>query len=130
MKKRYKYLIVLGAGLLFVLLIAILKKGFSNLLDNTLMQIWCDSFFAVGVVILGVGVLFFASNGGAFDMLAFGIIKALSVFQKYETKQKYKDYYEYRNAKQENKRSFSYFMLAGSTLILISLIFLILVYTV
>ena len=83
------------------------------------------AFFASGVIIACVGLLVVATEGGAFDMLAYAVVLIFDGLRKDVTKRKYKDFYEYKQAKKEKKRSFAYLLIVGLIFIVISLVFLI-----
>ncbi len=61
-----------------------------------------DSFMVVGVMLSGYGALVLVSNGGAFDMLAYGFISAIIIlFPFYSKEKKHTSYYEYHLARRE-----------------------------
>lgn len=93
-----------------------------------IMKAFCDAFFVSGVLLTCIGGLVFVSNGGVFDMLAYGVRTFFTAFKRNVTDRKYKDYYEYREAKKANKRSFSFLLVVGIVFIVISMIFLALYY--
>lgn len=124
MKKRRKYIITFGVGLLFVLLIVILKDIFKTNDPKTVFHILTDAFFSVGILILGFGLLIFASNGGTFDMLSYGFIKLIDVFRRDLSKVKYKTFYDYKVDKHESNKPFLYLVIVGIVFLLIAFIFL------
>ncbi len=89
------------------------------------MQILSDAFFVPGVLLAGVGLIIFASNGGAFDMLGFAVLLFFNLFRKDVNKRKYKDFYEYRQAKKDKKRSMAFMLITGLIFIAIAVIFII-----
>ena len=125
MKKTLPYLITTAVGAVIAIVI-IFAKGIVNQTDTVaVMQILSDAFFVPGVILAGVGLLVFASNGGVFDMLAYGTLLFFNLFRKDMSKRKYKDYYEYRQAKKEKKRGFAFMLLVGLAFIAVSAIFII-----
>lgn len=85
----------------------------------------CNGFFISGVLCTSLGLMVFASDAGAFDMLIYGIRRFISLFQRDINKIKYKTFYDYRMAKEgKPKRSFFYMIAVGLVYIGISLIFL------
>jgi hypothetical protein len=128
MKKRIQYLITFGVGLAFVIIIILSKSIFKVDDLKTVYQILTDAFFSVGVLIFGFGLLVFASNGGTFDMLNYGIRKLVDLFRKDLYKVKDKTFYDYRVSKQEKKSEFLYLIVFGLFFIIISLLFLWLYY--
>lgn len=86
----------------------------------------CNGFFISGVVVAGFGLLLLVSNGGVFDMLAFGVMSLFNAMRKDPKNRKYNDFYEYRKAKKENKRSFFYLIAVGIFFILVAVVFMVL----
>ena len=89
------------------------------------MQILSDAFLVPGVLLAGIGLIIFASNGGAFDMLVYAVIRFFDLFRRDARNKKYKDFYEYREAKKEKKRSNSFLLTVGAVFIVFAVIFLI-----
>jgi hypothetical protein len=121
MKTLKRILITLVIGLVFVFMVAASKEVFKETEAKVIFHILSDSFFAVGVVITGFGLLVVASNGGAFDMLSYGVSTFFSFFRRSKAR-KYADFYEYRVAKEKNKHNFGFLLIAGSIIIVIALI--------
>lgn len=124
MKRYLNYIITLLIGLIFAFLICVFKNIFTQTSVNEVMHILVDAFFAPGVVLMCFGLLIVSTNGGTFDMLGYGVIMFISLFNK-GTERKYKTFYDYRESKKEKKRSFGYLLVVGVFLTIISLIFLI-----
>ncbi|MBQ4272721.1 MAG: DUF3899 domain-containing protein [Clostridia bacterium] len=91
-----------------------------------LLKDLCNAFFVPGAVVLGIGLLIWTANGGTFDMIAFGVIKLFDLLKRDMTKVKYKTFYDYRQAQQDKKRSFTAYLIIGAVLMVIAVIFLIL----
>ena len=121
-----KYIITSSIGLAIALLVALSKDVFTQGELKTVYHILCDSFFVPGVVITGFGLLVFASNGGAFDMLTFGMKKFFSLFKKDLSGITKETFYDYSMAKHGEHLSFAYMIVVGLILIGISIIFLML----
>lgn len=100
-------------------------KGSFAKTGQSLMGDLCDAFFVPGVITAGLGALVFATNGGAFDMLAFGVKKLFDLFKRDMTKVKYRTFYDYRQAQKEKKRSFASLLIVGSAFVVIATVFLI-----
>lgn len=127
MKKSLKYIITAAVGLLTALLILVGKGTFSQTNPNIIYADLSDAFFVPGVIILSFGVLVFASNGGAFDMLTFAVIKLFDLLKRDMTKVKYRTFYDYRKAKEgRSNKSFAYIMIVGAALTVVAAVFLIL----
>mgnify|MGYP002627374957 CR=1 FL=1 len=84
-----------------------------------------NAFFSVGVICTAFGLLVLAANGGAFEMLIYGMRRFFSLFQKDPTKVKFKTFADYHAYHSEQEPSaFSHFIIVGLTFVGISMIFL------
>lgn len=129
MKKSLKYIITAAVGLVAaaVLMFARGITGSQGVYEA--MHILSDSFFVPGAVLCGVGLLVIVSNGGFFDIFAYGFIAFASVFKKDVKKRKYKDYVEYKQAKSGEKRDVWFLLIVGIAFIVVAIVFLIVVLT-
>ena len=130
MKTVYRYLITTGVGMLIVLLIVLMKNGFTETDVEIAMQIWCDAFFVSGVFLTCGGLIVVTSNGGVFDMLGYAVSLLWYTFKSSKVERKYKTFYDYREARKDRKRSVSYVLIVGLAMLAISVVFLILYDTV
>lgn len=106
MKKLLKYVIPFLICAVIVIVILAARESFVKT-GKELIKDLCDAFSVPGVVMLCFGALVYATNGGTFDMLAYGVRKFFDLFKKDLTKVKYRTFYDYRQAQQEkNVRSF------------------------
>lgn len=123
MKKALSYIIpaVLCAAIAIIILAA---RGAFGKTGMQLMMDLCDAFFVPGALMTGFGLLVFATNGGSFDMLAFGIRKLFDLFKRDLTKVKYRTFYDYRQAQKEKKRSFWSYLIVGLVFIAVAVVFL------
>ena len=122
--KILRYVITFLIGLVFALLIMIMKGLFSCTNQKIAFQILTDSFFVPGVILICFGILVVCANGGTFDMLVYGVKQFFSLFKKDLTKAKHKTFYEYQQAQKEKKTEFWFLIIDGIVLVAISLIFL------
>jgi len=121
MKGLKKYLITMGAGLLAVLLIAIAKDVFIQTDPKTVFHILCDAFFAIGVVMTGVGLLIFTTNEGVFDGLVYGVSLFIGMFKK-DLNRKYKNLYEYKESRAGKKVAFGFLLICGLIILAIAFV--------
>lgn len=128
MKTVYKYLITAAFGAVLAFIVLLIKDVFHLSQAVDVMKALCDGFFVSGVLIACFGGLVFASNGGVFDMITYGVKNLFWLFKKNPADRKYKDFYEYREAMKEKKRSYGYMVIVGLAYIAVSLIFLALYY--
>ena len=102
--------------------------GFINEYSKN-MYVLTNATFVTGVLCFAFGVLFVLANGGAFEMLVYGISRFFSLFQKDPSKVKFKTFYDYHMYKSaEPKTSFLFMIIDGLIIVLLSGVFLILWY--
>ena len=121
MKTLKKYLITVGVEVLLVLTIILLKDVFNAADTKTVFHILCDSFFAVGFTVTGIGLLIFTTNEGVFDGLVFGIQTFVNMFRK-NVEKKYKNLFEYKESRADKKYEFGYIVICGLVFMVIGLI--------
>lgn len=121
-KEFLPYLICLGIGA--IIAVAIIC-GFQiwSLSSVEKIRLLADAFLVPGVILAGVGLLVFASNGGVFDMLSYAVIRFFDLFRKNVRNPKYKDYYEYKQSKKGRKKRMSFILIVGLFYILIATVF-------
>ena len=127
-KRALPYIITAIVGILIFIIIICAKKIWNEDETYVVMQILSDACFVPGVLLAGFGLIIVASNGGAFDMLAYAVIRFFDLFRRDVRNKKYKDYYEYREAKKDKKRRMSFMLIVGAVLIVFAVIFLIVYY--
>lgn len=127
MRRVLKYLIPILVCVCVVFLILVVRDSFVKS-GQDLIKDLCDAFSVPGLIMICFGLLVFATNGGTFDMLAFGVIKLFDLFKRDLTKVKYRTFYDYRHAQQEKKRSFWYLIIIGAAFLLVGIVFLIIYY--
>ena len=107
------YSVVSIIGILLV--IAVLNmKNFSSLAVPMSYMALSDAMIIPGVFFSGIGAMIFASNNGAFDMIAFGI-KSLGsrMSGNKEFKKKYDSYFDYCKEKRLNRLPFGFMLFPG-----------------
>lgn len=129
MKKVLKYLIPVLICCTVVMVILASRGSFVKT-GKALIRDLCDAFTVPGALMFCFGLLVFATNGGTFDMLAFGVRKLFELFRKDLTKVKYRTFYDYRQAQKEKKRTFIHFIIVGSAFLLVAIVFLIVYYKI
>lgn len=121
MKSIKKYLITLIVGFSTAILIAWSKDIFAQTAPVQIFHILCDSFFAVGTVIVCAGLLVFSSNEGTFDILVYGMNSFLDMFRK-SSRKKYDTFYDYRESRADKKNGFGFLLICGLLFVAISLV--------
>lgn len=134
MKKALPYLITAAIGAAFAVLImfACYKiHAVPPVRENAreICGVLSNSFLVPGIVLAGAGLIIFASNGGAFDMLSYAVIKFFDLFKK-DAKGKYADFYAYREAKKGKGVKTSFMLLVGLAFVAVAVVFLICYYNV
>lgn len=118
---KYVFAVLAGAG---IALAVMASRGiFEEERTVQIMGILSDGFFVAGVILSCVGLIIFVGNGGVFDMLAYSMLLFFSLFRK-NLERKYKDFYEYREAKKGRKRSLAFLLLVGLFYVALAALFL------
>ncbi|MDE7440190.1 MAG: DUF3899 domain-containing protein [Clostridia bacterium] len=128
LKKALPYIITAAVGIIIFVIIICAKTIWNAGETKEVMRILSDASFVSGVLLAGVGLIIFASNGGAFDMLGYAFIRIFDLFRKDARNKKYKDFYEYREAKKGKKRGMAFMLIVGLAFIAFAVIFLIVYY--
>ncbi len=121
MREFRKYLITLLVGFAGVLVVLLSKDFFAQTALAKIFHILCDAFFAVGVIMSGMGLLIFTSNEGTFDMMVYGVRSFFDLFRKNPSK-KYPTFYDYRTSREEKKLKFGFVLICGIFFIVVSLV--------
>lgn len=119
------YAITFAVLAIFTILVGWAQGGFSETNEKLLLAHWGDAFGIPGLLAICFGLLVVASNGGTFDMLAYGLRRFFGLFKKSPLDRKYDNFYEYRKHRQEQKRSFWYMIAVGGAYLLVGIILLI-----
>ncbi|MCI8988524.1 MAG: DUF3899 domain-containing protein [Clostridia bacterium] len=128
LKKAVPYVVSAVVGMVVFTIIVCTKKIWNYDDGKQVLRILSDAFFVPGVILAGVGLLIFASNGGAFDMLSYAFIRFFDLFRRDVRNKKYKDFYEYREAKKDKKRGMAFMLIVGVIFIALAGIMLIAYY--
>ena len=124
-KKILEYSITFFICALLSFILLVVKGVFENPEAKALMHYFVDSFFVSGILCLAFGLLVLASNGGAFDLIIYGVTRFFSLFKRDPTKVKYKTYYDYHIARAERKKTeFLFLIIVGSIYVIASMVFL------
>ena len=104
------------------------RGGFAPADTAALLMALCDGCFVSGALILCAGALVFSADGGTFDMLRYGVTKALKVMQSEEKQKKYpRTYYDYKQKRHaREKAKLSHFFWVGGVLLAMALVFFLL----
>lgn len=121
-EKRKKLLINLITGFL----VAVIVIAFGWDAEKSICHQLCDGTFVAAVILLGIGGLKFARNGGTFDIVVFGIGSAVRMMFPWLLKErKDADYAAYIARKKETRQSAKPELLAGAVYLALALIFLV-----
>ncbi len=120
-----RYLISISVGLLIACIVIFTRNIFSQTEVNNILIILNDAFFISGMCLTCVGGLVFVSNNGIFHVFGYGFSLFFGKRKRDVRDRKYKDFYEYRQAKGEEKNSCAYLLLVGLAFIAVALFLLI-----
>lgn len=131
--RRYVISVSVAVAFFFVIAYAVgLFTNTGNLGGKQLCAWVCgkisDAFFIDAAIFLGAAGLLFCSRLGAYDTIAFGLRQAFGVMFKAPEHRKYKDLYEYKQAKNENRPEFKYLLWIGLALLALAVIALVVHY--
>ena len=99
--KRRKNLIYAAATVVAVLAIAAIMGLFKAEGAKQMAKVFCDAFFATGVLFCGVGILSWIGKGGSFDIFSYS---AKVVGYKFKPKAKLDSYYDYKQEKEKKRK--------------------------
>ncbi len=119
-----RYSISIAVGLLIACAVMLTRNLFSQTDLNRILIILNDAFFISGMCLVCAGGLVFVSDRGIFSMLGYGISMFFTVRKRDVHDRKYKDYYEYKQAKDEEKHSCAYLLLVGLAFIAVACVLL------
>ncbi len=120
-----RYLISASVGFLIACVVMLTRNIFAETEINRILVILNDAFFISGMCLTCVGGLVFVSNNGIFHVFGYGFSLFFGKRKRDVGDRKYKDFYEYKAAKAENRSSCAYLLLVGLAFIAVSLILLI-----
>ena len=130
-----RYAVSSAVAVVFFFGIAYLMGLFTNVgnLTGNGLVAWtfgkiADALFVDAAFFLGAAGLLFCSRLGAYDTIAFGMRQAFGVMFKAPEHRKYKDLYEYKQAKNENRPEFKYLLWIGLALLALAVIALVVHY--
>lgn len=119
-----RYGISVAVGLFIACVVMLTRNIFSETEINRILIILNDAFFISGMCLVCAGGLAFVSNHGIFYMLSYGISLFFTARKRNVHDRKYKDYYEYKQAKEEEKHSCAYLFFVGLAFVAVALILL------
>ncbi len=124
-----RYVITASVGLLISFVILLIRNIFSQTDVHEILVILDDALFISGMCLVCAGGLVFVSDNGIFRMLSYSISMIFTVRKRNMNDRKYKDYYEYAKAKdEEGKHSCGHLLLVGLVFIALALVLLIWIY--
>ena len=126
-KRRWlPYVITTAVLAAITLLVAWAEHGYTRTAIWLMLDCWGSSVAIAGVVGLSVGALVWASNGGVFDIFAYGGRIFVRMFFKKDVKDhKYPTYYDYRESRKDKKRAFWYMLIVGGAYFTVGAVLLI-----
>ena len=120
------YVISFAVLAALTLLVALAEGGYTPTETWLMLGKWGSSVAISGVFGLSIGLLVWASNGGAFDIFAYGgRIFVRMFFKKDVLDRKYPTYYDYRESRKGKKRSYWYLVIVGAVFLVVGIILLV-----
>lgn len=120
-----RYLIAIGIGTAISLSILFSRESFGKDILAERYGDFSDAFFVAGVLLAGAGGLVFVANNGIFDMIKFGVAKAVSIIRsekhRRESPRTYHDYLKIQWAKP--RKSYGFLLITGTIYLLLALLF-------
>ncbi len=120
-----RYVISVCVGIFIACTVLITRNIFSEKELNNILIILNDALFISGMCLVCAGGLVFVSDKGMFHSLSYSISLLFNIRKRNYKERKYKDFYEYKKAKEETKHSCAYLLLTGLAFIAAALILLI-----
>lgn len=129
--KYIKYIVTTIIGLLMAYAVFSYKNLFEASVMSDIMKILSDGFLLPAVVLGGLGVLFFVSNGGMFDIFIYSTGLLRETFKRKVDKDPNfpKTYFDFKQQR-DKKLAIAHFLIVGSVFLLLSVVFNILFYYV
>lgn len=124
-----KYVMASATGL--ILAFAIMYWQGITLAETTqeIMQTASDGFFVVGLLYVGLGLLFVAAHAGTLDIITYGFRSVIWLFTPFAKSRDEGGFYEYKMKKKEKRKAIPFFLIwVGLAFIALSVLFLILYY--
>ena len=101
-----RYLASAAAGIAIFLLLAFTQGGFTAEDPAEKWRIFCDALFVPGALLTSFGLLLFASKGGVFDMLRFGMQKVIGlILPKKRREALPRTFYDYKTEREARKQT-------------------------
>lgn len=122
-KKIIRIAAYFSAGLIVAFAVAATRGLFTAGEIPEIRKTASDGCFVASVCLIGFGLLLFAGNGGAFDMLAYGVKSVFSVFLPEEKRKNRETFYEYSARRQAKKKPFALPLVTGCGYLVLSLLF-------
>ena len=128
MSKRFwrNYAITMLVCLVLAIAVYALRGGFAVVEWEAQAFFLCDAFFIPAALMLCVAALMFVSGDGLFDMISYGVQKALRLVLSEKRQAEYpKTFYEYKKAKWDTARTpIAHLVAAGLTFMALAAMFL------
>lgn len=120
------YLITAVVLAALTLLFAWAEGGYKQGPTWLIMSYWGSSIAISGILGISFGVVVWASNGGAFDIFAYGGRTFVRMFFKKDVlDHKYPTYYDYRESRKKKKRNFWFVSIVGAVYFIVGVVLLI-----
>ena len=125
--REYKeYAITTAVGLAIAVIMTLSRGIFQEDEIDMIITIISDAFFIPGVLLIGVGLIVYASNEGLFLSLSYGF-KAIgrTITAKKDEQLMDEKYHEYYTRQMQKKSKCKHFLIVGGAFVVMSLVFVV-----
>jgi len=109
---KRRYIITALIGLAIALAVTALRGGFTSEVSEQVFSAVCDGCFAAGALLGCVGLLVFVADDGFFDLMNYGVQRALRLVLSQKRQSGFpRTYYEYHQLKRGTRKGSPSFIL-------------------
>lgn len=120
---KMKYIKTMIVALLVVILLGVQKQVWEFNSNQELFTMLSDIFIIPGIVLLGVGIMVYASSKGFFDGFGYTFKNIKEIYSRDPVNDR-EDYYDYKVRRAKKYRVFKHYFVVGGIMLIISVIFL------
>lgn len=103
--------------------VVLCANSFWDAPERDIFRLLSDACITSAAFVGGPGLLAFAAGCGAFDILFYGVRQFLRHFRPGANRERYQSFYEYRQAKERERRPVAHMLAVGAVFFLLSCLF-------